>query len=244
MTTEQAKFILNAYRAGTRDTRDPSVAEAIRMAQRDPQLAQWLANEQAHSAVVSARLRQIAPPPELRNAILAGARVSTDAERRNRWIRIAGYAAAACIVGVFGFFAFRNAPATSNTNRLAVYAVADAHAVPHGTSGMLAHTVKLELGETDRHLATDVPIDLDALLADGCRTVDFGGHDVIEVCFSRSGNRFHLYAARMTEFPADLVPGDVKEGRIDDLNFVNFTCGELQYIIVSSADMNALIRLL
>ena len=245
MTNEQAKFILNAYRAGAKDSRDPTVAEALRMASLDPQLKRWLADEQAHSAAVSAKLREIAPPPDLRNAILAGARVSSEAERRSYWLRITGYAAAACLVGVVGFFGFASGPnKVTAPSGLAVYAVVDAHAVPHGTSGMLAHTARMELAEDDRHLGTDVPINLDALLADGCRTVDFEGRDVIEICFSRDGNRYHLYAARMTEFPADLKPGDVKQGRLDEMNYINFTCGELQYVIVSSAAMDALIRLL
>ena len=244
MTNEQAKFILSGYRPNGQDTSDPSVVEALKQAKLDPQLADWFAKEQAHAASVAAKLQEIAPPPDLRSAILAGSRVSGDGAARGPWARIVGYAAAACLLAALGFLGYRSSMDPTQGNRLAAFAIRDAHASPHGSSGTLTNIVRTALADDALALSAEVPIDYEALLDSGCRTVDLDGQDVIEVCFRRSGARVHLYAARMDEFPAELIPGEVKSGRIDGMNFVNYTCGELQYILVSEASLETLLGML
>ena len=41
-----------------------------------------------------------------------------------------------------------------------------------------------------------------ALRSTGCRTLNFAGHDVLEVCFQRNGAWFHCYIARCEDFPS------------------------------------------
>jgi hypothetical protein len=50
-------------------------------------------------------------------------------------------------------------------------------------------------------LTQDLAIDSAALRASGCRTLNFGGKPVIEVCFKREGRWFHLYAIRVSDLP-------------------------------------------
>ena len=66
MTNEEAKQILSACRPGGQDAGDPSISGALQHARNDPTLAAWFEREQAHSAVIAAKLREVAPPPGLR----------------------------------------------------------------------------------------------------------------------------------------------------------------------------------
>ena len=74
MNNSEAKFILNAYRPGGRDADDATFGAALAQARNDPALGAWLVREQAHGAAVAAKLRVVAPPAGLREAILTGAR--------------------------------------------------------------------------------------------------------------------------------------------------------------------------
>ena len=96
MTNQEAKFTLSAYRASGQDAGDPAFAEALRRTRDDPQLGAWFERARAHDAAVGAKLREIAPPGELRAAILAGARAST--MQSSWWRQPVWLAAAAAVV--------------------------------------------------------------------------------------------------------------------------------------------------
>ena len=76
MNNTEAKFILNAYRPGGRDAGEAGMVSALAQAKGDPALGAWFAREQAHGAAVAAKLRDLAPPSGLHEAILAGGRMS------------------------------------------------------------------------------------------------------------------------------------------------------------------------
>jgi len=78
---EQARLLLSAYRHSGGDANDPAFAEALALAQRDPQLRAWLEESQHFDRAISERLRSLDVPPDLRETILAGARLS----RAPRW---------------------------------------------------------------------------------------------------------------------------------------------------------------
>ncbi|MDB6169002.1 MAG: hypothetical protein JWM88_1866, partial [Verrucomicrobia bacterium] len=76
MSNNEAKFTLGAYRPNGRDAGDAMFGEPLRQARTDPALGAWFERAQAHDAAMAAKLREIAPPAALREAILAGARAS------------------------------------------------------------------------------------------------------------------------------------------------------------------------
>jgi tRNA 2-selenouridine synthase SelU len=71
MTNDEAKVILGAYRPNGQDAADALFCEATRQAQQDPQLAAWFARAQGLDALMRGKLRELAPPPGLKEAILA-----------------------------------------------------------------------------------------------------------------------------------------------------------------------------
>ncbi len=92
MNSEQAKQILQAYRPGVDDA-DPSAAEALAQARRDPELARWLEQQIAFDAAIRARLREVPVPVGLKTRILANAPAEAPAvawwQRRPVWLAAA-----------------------------------------------------------------------------------------------------------------------------------------------------------
>lgn len=84
--------------------------------------------------------------------------------------------------------------------RFGEFAMSDLTQAPNHTAhgpgmGQLAALVS----DTKRRLGDALPIEFDALKANGCRTVRFAGHDVLEVCFERGGKEFHFYVMKRPE---------------------------------------------
>ena len=71
MNRDEAQFILRAYRANSEDACDAQFEPALAQAKRDPELAQWLAEELAFDAVFAGKIRSAIPvPPDLRRQLL------------------------------------------------------------------------------------------------------------------------------------------------------------------------------
>ena len=71
MDREQAKEILLRYRPGCDDTADPQIVEALRLLDRDPELAGWFKEQQRADEAVRAALRQM-PVPRRPQAAYSG----------------------------------------------------------------------------------------------------------------------------------------------------------------------------
>jgi hypothetical protein len=196
MTTDEAKFILSAFRPNGSDTGNGAFGEALRFAGDDPVLGKWFAQSRAHDAAIASKLGQIAPPAGLREAILAGVRVSGSQRGSGlSWGWIGGLAAAAAVaIGVFSL----RAPARpdSGTTELAGFAINDMVAERHGGRGEPAGALVAELETNGARMPGADQIDFERLRDTGCRTLNFAGHDVIEVCFAREGAMFHFYVTR------------------------------------------------
>jgi hypothetical protein len=94
VTQTEAKRILLAARAGSRDGLDPDVAQALALAERDPSLRDWLAQQQAFHSAVGRELRALPVPTGLKARILTQDRVViVPIWQRRTWLL-----AAACLV--------------------------------------------------------------------------------------------------------------------------------------------------
>jgi hypothetical protein len=192
MNNNEAKFRLRAYRPGGQDAGDAAFCAALTQAERDPALRAWLAREQAFDAMVTTKVRAVAPPPGLREAILAGARVTP---RRSHSVWPAWWwAIAAVIVAAFTFNAvWRSRSEAAPLDTFSRFAIDDLLHGHHGGHGAAAGALEATLGNPATHLAGALPIDFANLETTGCRTLHFAGRDVLEVCFHRGGAEFHFY---------------------------------------------------
>jgi hypothetical protein len=245
MNNQEAKFILSGYRPGGRDAGDAMFGAALKQAQADPALGGWLARAQAHDAAVAAKLAEIAPPAGLREAILAGARVSGTARaswKRPVWLALA--AAAAVAVGITG--ALWPGRSVAQEEQLAHFALADTAREQHGGHGETAGALQALLAQPSTRLGRGLPVDFAALRATGCRTVSFAGKDVLEVCFKRNGVVFHFYVLRGADFPrlpARTEPAIVHGEGLCCATWSN-AGDRFHYAVVSSAGAEAIRNLL
>lgn len=249
MNNQEAKFILGGYRPGGRDAGDKMFCSALEQAKADPMLAAWLARSQAHDVAVAGKLAQIAPPAELRAAILAGARVSKKKPSRAAavwrhpvWLSLA---AAAVVVLSFSLAVWPNRT-EAQVNRLADFALADTAHEIHGGHGPEQGALQTLLGQRTTRLAQGVPVDFATLKATGCRTVQFQGKDVLEVCFMRDGLVFHLYVLRSSDFPKLPVGAPPAITHRDGLCCASWGDAKEQvsYVVVSEAGAQAIRNLL
>lgn len=205
MTNDEAKFMLQGYRANGADAADPVFAEALRHAQEDPATQAWFEREQAFDAVISDKLRAVTPPPGLREAILAGTLMTSRESGRVWWRRpwtvgLAAAAAVAVLLAVILTPRFGSQPMLVRIEPVLHLAMADmggehgpgAHASALGAFGAWLSNPSSRLQQPE------VPIDLDELKAMGCRTVSVGGHEVFEICFKRDSRWYHLYFLPVT----------------------------------------------
>lgn len=244
MTIEEARFILSGFRPDGRDAGSATFSDALRMAGDDPLLKSWFAQSRAHDEAVAAKLRQITPPEGLKEAILAGVRVSDPRGSKGLgWGWIAGLAAAAALV--IGAFSLR-APARpeSGATALAGFAISDMVNQRHGGSGEPAGALIAGLQAKGAAMPSAEQIDFEKLRETGCRTLNFAGHDVLEVCFAREGTEYHFYVTRRD--------GPLGDSVTKGPTFVSEAVGaaavwsdrRFDYALASTAGVEALRRLL
>lgn len=244
MNNQEAKFILGSYRSNGADATDPHFAEALKQAQQDPALGAWFAREQAHDREVAAKLRAIAPPAGLREEILAGGRMSRRRRsgwRAKLWLPLAIAAAAAVAVSAMWWQRSGNAE-----SRLVNFALSDMrNEAQHGGHGENLGALQASLQDPTKPLTRPLPIDFATLEKTGCRTLDVGGHPVLEICFQRNGTWFHCYIARVEEFRAGQAERRAatfaENGNVSAVAWVN---GAHRFVVASLAGRDALRRLL
>lgn len=243
MNNQEAKFILSAYRPGGRDASDAAFTDALAQAERDPALGAWFARAQAHDAAVAAKLAQVCPPAGLREAILAGSRLSET--KRGGWRRPAWLAMAAAAAVMIGSVAFWPKRVDAKADPVAKFALVDAlEGEKHGGHGTAVASLVAELHNPATRLSEALPVNFTQLHNTGCRAVDVAGRSVLEVCFERNGTWFHCYIARCDDFPElgkSEKPVFAADGQV---NAVAWADGTHHFVVAGVASREAIARLL
>lgn len=246
MKNEEAKFVLHAYRPNGADASDATFGAALEQSRQDPALARWFTAQQAFDRAVSAKISELAPPADLRAAILAGARASRPPIPiarpwwRNPWpLALAASLALMLSLGITFW------PAQVSAAEIADFAIADVtkrkHEAPHGED---AAQFQVMLGQVEQGLRGKMKVDFATLRDGGCHKLTFRGHELLEVCFKRDGNWFHCYVARAADFPllaSQLAPEFAERGAA---SAVAWSDGTNIYVVASRAGREALERLL
>ncbi|MFN2477421.1 MAG: hypothetical protein ABR526_13905 [Chthoniobacterales bacterium] len=194
MNNQEAKFILSAYRPGGEDAADAKFAEVLEQVSRDPELAEWFAEQRAFDVAISQALSASTIPPDLRANILAGARIS---QQRPRWRRPAALALAAVVVllaAVAGMWMNRGSQIESwQKQTLAVVETIAAGGSQFDHESSDGRVLQQWLQARHAPAPAALPAGLQALPALGCKTVSFEGRSVSIICFRlHSGELIHL----------------------------------------------------
>jgi hypothetical protein len=238
MTSEQAKFVLQACRPGGQDASDPGVVEALAQAERDPALMAWLERERAFDSEVISKCNRIAPPESLRIAILAGARLSRPA--RSPWRVWIGMGLAASFALILGTVAISRLTANDvYLDQLVQHGLTEMSG-PHPRGQPLDKYGELGvfLRDPSRKLTGNLPIDLKQLRASECRSLEVAGKEVFEICFRRD-SFYHLYIARRADFSCrecEIEPMFRERGEFASVSWVD---DDYVFVLVSRAGLDA-----
>ena len=244
MKKDEAKFLLRAYRPQGADAQDPAFAEALAAARNDPELAAWLAAEEAFDATLAGKLREITPPAGLEEAIIAGIRASEPAARPLRkisplWFGLS-MAAGIALVTVATFQLSRTRSLSDNgLAAMAIHDLATAHDQHEGSPPRLA-PVFAQLTAAPLPLPAHLEINLNELARDRCRTVNLGSWQAYEICFQREGIWFHLYAGRADTFPGQLPDATAAAAHAvskGPFSAIAWRSGDVAYALVSRSPL-------
>ncbi len=246
MNTQQAKFILQGYRSNGADAGDETFREALAQVRHDLGLRDWFAREQAFDGIITAKLGEVQAPAGLREAILAGGRMTAPtASRRSWWRQPALLAMAASVALIFAVTLVMWPGQAAAGGPLLEFALADAiHSETHGGHGKEAGALQTKLNLPTTRLGGTLAVDFPTLRDAGCRTVSFRQHELLEICFKRDGAWFHCYIAQRKDFPAlaaAVVPVLVDRS---GASIASWADTSNLYVVVSKTGRAALERLL
>jgi len=208
MNNQEAKFILLAYRANGADATDPKFAEALAQAQRDPELAQWFAQERLLDLGLRNKLKgAVTPPPDLQSHLLALHRMVHHIPWWKRPAWLAAAASVALLLSVSAAWYFRTSPPPV-WDFLTTTTQAATHAYQHVT---LAGNTETEIKQTLRSHHADAGFELPPALAgqpiSGASVIPWKGQSIVMICLTaNSTNHVDLFIAKRAGFPEALPP--------------------------------------
>jgi hypothetical protein len=209
MDNREAKFVLSAYRPGGQDASDPRFVEALEQARRDPVLGQWFKESVAFDATMTEKLRAVAVPVDLRDNILAGAKISRPL--RSPFVKWA-IAAALISMATIGSLIWHEtrAPRLAGWQNHALDVIsslvkgkASFDAQSHNASDLVQWLRANHAPATQK-----LPDNLGKLASIGCKTFFWDNKRVSVMCFMRpDGGLIHLVAAAATPATDRLTKG-------------------------------------
>ncbi len=185
MNNQEARFILQAYRPGGQDAADPQFKEALEQAQRDPELGNWLEEERALDTAISARVKAIAIPADLKASILAGNKIIRP---KTPWHKSPALAAMVCAVLLLiaaGYWVMAANSFDRYRQDMTVFL---------GTSSRLdletsnLDEIKGFLATHHSHKDLALPVGLEKLSINGCKLIDWHGKPVTMMSFHSTTN--------------------------------------------------------
>jgi hypothetical protein len=179
MTRDEAKCILWLYR-GEIDSGDPAFAEALREAERDPELAHWLQDHLAAHSAIRARLKDAPFPEGLAERIIG--------ERPAPWWRQPVFQLAASIlilaaVVIAWFTSGAKKPTLEEYGRFTARVVTGKYAMGLESADHGAVRRFLAANQALADYKLPQPLEKERLL--GCAALSWDGHPVSLLCFRR-----------------------------------------------------------
>jgi hypothetical protein len=237
MNSHEARRILQSSRAGGQDDRDPLIAEALEQTRCDPELRRWFEEQRAFDAAISSKLRELGPPPDLRQRIASA--LLRPRSRRPAIVQALALAAILVLLGVVAFFLIRSR--------------AEIEAEPYvdlrrDMAAFLVTFPRLDL-ETERltevqswltseHGITgfEPPGRLGRFPSIGCRTVRWGDQRLALICFMVDGEVVHLFVMPVggsTQGAGMVEPHLV---RVDRMTTATWQRGDVAFLAVTKGD--------
>ena len=193
MNSQEAKFILQAFRHNGADAREPHFQEALAQAERDPELSRWLQEDQKLFQLVHRSLRSIPIPPDLKANILAGGKI---VRPRIWWRQRASLAVAAGLALLLvwgGFWINRPSEGKQALFRAEMGVFLDLHLKSLDQESSDVQTLQTWLAGRDAPTQFALPAGLQGVPSLGCKVLQYQGAKVSLVCFRDGATLLHLF---------------------------------------------------
>jgi hypothetical protein len=243
MNDNEAKFLLRAFRPDGSDALDPRFADALAQAEKSPALQSWFKREKSFDCAIAGKLREVQPSAGLRDAILAGGRVSQRPQTRRKNFAWLALAASIALTLTVALRLHHTGPSAHDFAEFALTELATASDQHHG-GGPEQAAMQARLANSTLPLPGSTTLDPAELRRAGCHTVAFAGHEVFEICFVRDGKMFHLYAARTKDFAAGAAQANALVTTKGRFAATAWKDNEFTYALVTEAGTEALRKLI
>ncbi len=249
LTPEEIRRRLRAARPGGQDDDAPDVAEALALAQRDPELARWLAEERQADARVTEALGTVAVPADLKTAILAQARAKAPARPRSfrRFSLPAFFAFAALFTAAATLLPPLLHPSYTRYEGDLVGQIASGEVLKLAFQSPSHATVEEWLAAHRAPSEIAVPFGLQSRPDIGCRTFEWKGRQIAQVCFAlENGKIAHLFVVRNAGWKPSTAPpqGHPQFNRHGDWTLASWRDGTTTYVLAGEGDPATLLRFL
>ena len=231
MNNQEAKLILQAYRPNGQDASDLFFAEALEQSQRDPELQKWFAEEMLLNTCLQARLESAIPiPPGLKADLLA---LRKTVRPTPWWFQPMKLAAAAVILVSLGAIflllprnptevaSFRDTMARSSA-QTQEHIVFESHDLAKIQQWLQAQNMGTNF---------DVPAMLQTGNPQGCRVVDWNGHQATMICFMVNGEHMDLFVMDRAGLPGFPESGSPQFASANGLMTAMWSNGQKVYLL-------------
>ena len=246
MDNDQAKFILRAYRSSGKDDESTEMAMALERARQDPELGRWLAEESAFDRAMLEKLREIKPPADLKEQILAGRAVIRPVgfDWKPVWVALA---ASLAVLFAIVFLS----PVTKPDQAVAAEAFAVDYLEKLTRLDHKASTLpELQswLKSKSKSIGTGAQNGLAGVQTIGCRLADWEGREFSLICFKPGveGLRpeVHLFVFKREDLPGLPERSEVHLAQRGDWAVAGWADGDSSYIMARVGDSGSLRKLL
>jgi uncharacterized membrane protein YbaN (DUF454 family) len=233
MNNQEGKLILQAYRPGGRDTFDPLFAEALEQARRDPELQKWFAEEQVLDSQIQSKLRSaVAVPRDLKANLLALRKIIRPVPW---WFQPMKLAAAAAVVLLIGLVAFlflppKPTPLALFREKMVSYSMQEHGHITFESPDIAKLQQWLQARGVDANF--ELPAGLQGKPAQGCRVVDWNGHQATMICFVLDdGKHMDLFVMDRAGLPGFLESGAPQIVKTDGLMMATWAKSGKVYLL-------------
>jgi hypothetical protein len=250
MDNREAKFILNAYRPGGQDANDPRFADALRQVRRDPILQRWFDESVAFDAAMTEKLCAIKVPPDLRESILAGVKVSRAPTWKNR-LRKWAIAAAVVLSASLGVLIWHH---YTRPAPVAGWRLQALDAILSSIARNESHFDAISRNPADlvkwlranyAPAGEKLPGSLDKLPSIGCKTFLWRGKPVSLICFTLpEGRAIHLVITNVSAESGRPIEHEAKLSQQGRWATATWCEGDKIYMLAMEGSRNQLRRYL
>ena len=248
MDKNEAKLLLQACRPNGQDAALSVFAEALALVERDPELKAWWEAQQAFDQKISAKLKEVPVPSNLRATILAGRKIEELTPRFQvpTWLAIAAMVVILCVagVGVVHHGMGGTEHLSSDGYKTGAIAFLGDNGPSLGTTSPDHDKLVAWLKERNAPVGT-IPASMNAMPSVGCQTFPVQGHSVSLICFSMAdGGIVHLFVIdrdALADPPSSTGPEYKQMGRWATASWSD---GQKSYMLATDAGVNMLKQLL